>query len=117
MGSKTISLTRDKVLSARQRSWDQWETKTHALARARAILLKCMDDTEAKWGDRLKAIEIIERRGLPVPQPTPERPPQQILNIIRGVTRIDGPVIEGEYAVRESVPELDEGGEDGESSA
>jgi hypothetical protein len=118
LGSKGVKVTREKILASRQHSWDKWETSTGALARARAMLLECMEDTDARWADRIICAKEILNRGLPIPLAAPEPQPQQVLNIIRLAAQLNEPVIEAEsYAVREAVPNLDEVGEAGESTA
>lgn len=85
MGAKDSRprIKRADILNARREEWDKWERNTGALKRARSVLLQIMEDPKATNSDRLKAIQMLEDRGMGKVTEEREAQPVQVLQIIR----------------------------------
>lgn len=74
---------RQDVLNARREEWDKWERRHGVLGKVRRVLLRIIEDENTSTRDKLRAIEMIENRGLGKVAEEHEQPPVQVLQIIR----------------------------------
>lgn len=81
-------IRKSEILDSRRAQWDKWEQQTGALARARKVLLQIMEDEEASNRDRLRAIQMLEDRGMGAVRTETEQPVAQPLMIF--LPREDG---------------------------
>ena len=99
-------IRRADILNARREDWDRWEESTGALRKAREALLARIESGETKDSDLIKAVQLLEDRGLGRPTEEREQVVSQPLTIVMpnpdgGWTRVSGElpepnVIEGE---------------------
>lgn len=99
-------IRRADILNARREDWDRWEESTGALRKAREALLARIESGEMKDSDLIKAVQLLEDRGLGRPTEEREQVVSQPLMIVMpnpdgGWTRVSGElpepnVIEGE---------------------
>jgi len=84
-GVKEIAprMKRLDYLNARREDWDRWETRNGALKRARRVLMEIMEDPGVNARDRLKAVEMLETRGMGRPGQEQEQAAVTVLQIIR----------------------------------
>jgi hypothetical protein len=101
---KAPRLKRTDVLNARREDWDRWENNNHALEKVRKRLLEIVEDPNAAHRDVLRAVDMIENRGLGKVTEQREQPVSQPLWIMLpqpggGYERLgEGSIIEGEFS-------------------